>query len=68
MNRSYSGHVPVRVPAGWTDQNKAMVIQINSLFDDLYRKIAELQKEVKELKETDENGTDNEPSSEETSV
>jgi hypothetical protein len=66
MNRTYSGHVPVRVPTGWTDQNKAMVIQINSLFDDLYRKIATLQKEIDELREDDDNGTDNEPSSEET--
>ena len=54
MKKSYSGHVPVRVPAGWTDQNKTMVIQINNLFDDLYRRINELQKEVDKLKEEGE--------------
>jgi len=54
MKKSYSGHVPVRVPAGWTDQNKTMVIQINNLFDDLYRRVNELQKEVDKLKEEGE--------------
>lgn len=54
MKKSYSGHVPVRVPSGWTDQNKTMVIQINNLFDDLYRRVNELQKEVAKLKEEGE--------------
>ena len=54
MKRSYKGHVPVRIPAGWTDQNRAMVIQINNLIDDLYRRINELQNEVDKLKEEGE--------------
>ena len=54
MKKSYSGHVPVRIPNGWTDQNKTMVIQINNLFDDLYRRVNELQKEVDKLKEEGE--------------
>ena len=54
MKRSYKGHTPVRVPSGWTDQNKAMVIQINNLIDDLYRRVNELQKEIDKLKEEGE--------------
>ena len=53
MKRSNTGHVPVRIPAGWTEQNRAMVIQINGLFDDLYRRINELQKELEKLKNTE---------------
>ena len=68
MKRSYSGHIPVRVPAGWTEQSRSMVIQINGLFDDLYRKINELQNRVELLEKEDEDngGTDNEPASAET--
>ena len=54
MKKSYSGHMPVRVPQGWKDQNRAMIIQINDLFDDLYRKINDLKKEIEKLKEEGE--------------
>lgn len=56
MKKSYSGHVPVRVPAGWTEQNRAMVIQINNLFDDLYRRVNDLKKEIDKLKEGEDDG------------
>ena len=57
MKRSYSGHEPVRVPNGWTEQDKKLVIQINNLFDDLYRRILSLQKRIELLeKEADDNG------------
>ena len=54
MKRSYSGHVPVRVPDGTYRDMKMMVIQINNLFDDLYRRVIELQREVEKLKEEGE--------------
>lgn len=68
MKRSYSGHVPVRVPNGWTGEARAMIIQLNSMIDDLYRRINELRKEVDKLKEEgeDNGGTDNESEPEET--
>lgn len=69
MGKITSGHVPVRVPVGRKDQDKALVIQINRLFDDLYRKIAMLQNEINEMREEDDNGgTNNESASEETGI
>ena len=59
MGRSNYGHVPIRIPEGWRDQNRAMVIQINSLFDELYSQVADLRKELSAVKaalnEEDEN-------------
>lgn len=37
-------HQPVRIPAGWTGQDRAMVIQVDDLFDDVYRKLGGLGK------------------------
>ena len=54
MKRSYSGHVPVRIPEGWNGQSKSMVIQVNDLIDDLYRRVNNLQKEVEKLKNSEE--------------
>ena len=68
MGKITSGHAPVRVPVGWKDQNKALVIQINSLFDDLYRKIAMLQNEINEMREEDDNGDGDVSESEETGI
>jgi hypothetical protein len=69
MGKITSGHVQVRVPVGWKDQDRALVIQINSLFDDLYRKIAILQDEINEMREEDSNGgTNSESASEETGI
>lgn len=58
MSRSYTGHDPVRVPDGSREQTKAMVIQINNLFDDLYRRINRLMKELDELKNPQEGEDD----------
>lgn len=54
MKRSYSGHVPVRVPDGTYREMKMMVIQINNLIDDLYRRVNDIQKEIDKLKEEGE--------------
>ena len=32
-------HEPLRVPAGWTDQDKALVIQLERILNDIYRLI-----------------------------
>ena len=54
MNRSYSGHVPVRVPSNWAGEARAMVIQLNGVIDDLYIRIGKLQKQLEELQQGDE--------------
>lgn len=36
MNRNARQHQPLRVPNGWTDQARALVIQLERLFDELY--------------------------------
>ena len=41
-NKRYQ-HQPLRVPRGWDDQSRALVIQIESLFDDLYTKVGQLK-------------------------
>ena len=60
MKDNSYGHVPLRVPAGWDGQNKALIIQLNRLLDDIYAQIGKLRTELKELKEGDsDGGTDN---------
>jgi ribosome-associated translation inhibitor RaiA len=44
-------HQPLRVPKGWTDQAASLVMQIDSLFDDIYRQIALLKEKLKEIEE-----------------
>lgn len=70
MRNSHSGHVPIRVPAGWDGQSRDMVIQTNRLFDDLYRRINRLERELTILKKGDEHngGTDSESEPEETGI
>lgn len=35
-------HEPIRVPQGWTGQNRALIIQLERLFDDLYKRFGNL--------------------------
>ena len=32
-------HEPLRVPAGWKDQDRALVIQIDRILDDVYKRL-----------------------------
>jgi hypothetical protein len=47
-------HQPLRVPQGWKDQSASLVMQIDRLFDDIYRQIALIQEKLKELEEPEE--------------
>lgn len=44
-------HEPVRVPAGWNGQSRDLVIQINRILDDIYKRIGLLEQRVKALEE-----------------
>ena len=44
-------HQPVRVPQGWQGQNVTMIMQVNQLFDDVYRHLAVIEKKLKEIEE-----------------
>ena len=48
MNRQ---RVPLRVPSGWKDQEKSLIIQIENALDEIYRKLGDLEQKVKELQE-----------------
>ena len=49
QNREVRQHEPLRVPDGWSGQDRMLVIQIERLFDQLYAKVGELEKKVEEL-------------------
>ena len=42
-------HQPLRTPQGWTGQNAALVMQIDRLFDDVYKQITLLKEKIDEL-------------------
>ena len=35
-------HQPLRTPAGWSGQEKAFIVQLEEIFDDIYRKFGRL--------------------------
>ncbi len=39
-------HETLRVPRGWTDQDKALVIQIDHILDDIYKKLGQLKEAI----------------------
>jgi hypothetical protein len=47
-------HPPIRVPQGWKGQDSALVMQIDRLFDDVYRELTLLKEKIKELEEAQE--------------
>ena len=42
-------HQPLRTPQGWNGQEASLVMQIEKLFNDVYRLISILQEKIKEL-------------------
>ena len=38
------GHEPLRVPAGWKDQDRALIIQLERILDDIYKHFQKLRK------------------------
>ena len=46
MSSEYSTiqqHQPLRVPAGWDRQEKALIVQLDEVFDDIYRRFGRLR-------------------------
>ena len=44
-------HEPLRVPDGWKNQERMLVIQLERLLDEIYAAIGRLEQKVKELSE-----------------
>lgn len=43
--KSIRGHEPLRVPEGWNGQSRALVVQLEHLLDDIYRRFGRLRME-----------------------
>ena len=54
INRSRQ-HEPLRVPVNWTGQDRAFVVQLNNLLDEIYSLIGRLESQVGEIREDMEN-------------
>ena len=39
------GREPLRVPHGWTDQSRSLVVQLERIFDDIYKRFRKTRKE-----------------------
>ena len=59
-------HEALRVPNNWRDQDRAFVIQLERILDDLYGLLGNLEKRVKQIEEESENAGDTESSTETT--
>lgn len=53
-NATIKQHEPIRVPSGWDGQSKMLIIQINRVFDDIYRQLGLIEQRLAEL----ENGNE----------
>lgn len=47
-------HEPLRVPQGWNDQSRALVMQIDRLLDDVYTKLGKIQQLAEALPTADQ--------------
>lgn len=43
--KSIRGHEPLRVPEGWNGQSRALVVQLEHVLDDIYRRFGRLRME-----------------------
>ena len=53
MEKNVIQHPPLRKPPKWDAESGSLVMQIDRVFDDVYREIALLKKRVKELESAD---------------
>lgn len=51
--KSVIQHPPLRTPREWTGDKASLVMQIDRLFDDVYREITLLRERIKELEAAD---------------
>jgi hypothetical protein len=48
-------HEPLRIPEGWHGQDRAFVVQLNRMLDEIYSLIGRLEMQVREIREDMEN-------------
>lgn len=46
MKRTILQHEPLRIPQGWTGQDRALVIQLERILDDLYMRFGKLSTDI----------------------
>lgn len=46
-------HEPLRVPDGWKDQDRSLILQLDRILDNIYALIGRLEEKVKELEESE---------------
>ena len=51
--------IPLRVPENWKGQDRAMIVQLERVLDDVYRRLGSLDKRVQTLEGESDNGNDN---------
>jgi gamma-glutamyl:cysteine ligase YbdK (ATP-grasp superfamily) len=44
MAKMIEQHEPLRVPAGWKDQDRGLVVQLERILDDIYRHFRKVKK------------------------
>lgn len=49
--RKMDQHPPLRVPRGWQDESRALVIQLESLMDTIYMRLGDLERRLKKIEE-----------------
>ena len=49
MSRKTYQHQRLRVPRGWADQEKALIIQLEQLLDDIYERIGRNRTDIDSL-------------------
>ena len=43
LNATIQQHQPLRVPSGWDKQEKALIVQLDEILDDIYRRFGRLK-------------------------
>ena len=46
-------HEPLRVPDGWKDQDRSLILQLDRILDEIYALLGRLEEKVKELEESE---------------
>lgn len=44
-------HQPLRKPSNWKEQEASLVMQIDRLFDDVFRQLGQIKEKLKEIEE-----------------
>ena len=52
--REQRQRVPLRVPNGWQEQERSLVIQLETALDEIYRRLGQIEKAIQEIREQDE--------------